>query len=131
MSQVYHAHSQHVEEADDSPTPVIDSFFSQGGNASLSTMTNFTLSEFESIWAIVESAMVTTWTMGRGRKSMTSPKDAFFMAMSVLKHCNAWDKHALDYKMKAPTFEKMIHRVFDTVEPILYEHFVKPISMTR
>ncbi|KAF0755307.1 hypothetical protein AaE_005018, partial [Aphanomyces astaci] len=131
MSQVYHAHSQHVEEADDSPTPVIDSFFSQGGNASLSTMTNFTLSEFESIWAIVESAMVTTWTMGRGRKSMTSPKDAFFMAMSVLKHCNAWDKHALDYKMKAPTFEKMIHRVFDTVEPILYEHFVKPISMTH
>ncbi|ETV83046.1 hypothetical protein H257_04789 [Aphanomyces astaci] len=113
MSQVYHAHSQHVEEADDSPTPVIDSFFSQGGNASLSTMTNFTLSEFESIWAIVESAM-----------------DAFFMAMSVLKHCNAYDKHAFDYKMKAPTFEKMIHRVFDTVELILYEHFVKPISMT-
>ncbi|ETV69461.1 hypothetical protein H257_14831 [Aphanomyces astaci] len=56
MGQVCHAApSQHVEEADDSPTPVIDSFFSQGGNASLSTMT--TQSEFKSIWAIVESAM--------------------------------------------------------------------------
>ncbi|ETV97367.1 hypothetical protein H310_09702 [Aphanomyces invadans] len=123
LSTVYQAHSQQVEEADDTPTPVIDSFFSQGGNAALTTMSNFTLAEIETIWAVVEPAMVTSWTMGRGRKSKTSPKDAFFMLLSVLKHCNAWDKHALDFNMKAPTFEKMIQRVIDI--------YVMPVNMTR
>ncbi|ETV90096.1 hypothetical protein H310_15073 [Aphanomyces invadans] len=32
--------------------------------------------------------------------------------------------------MKAPTFEKMIQRVIDIVEPILYEHYVMPVNMT-
>ncbi|ETV97304.1 hypothetical protein H310_09652 [Aphanomyces invadans] len=131
LSTVYQAHSQQVEEADDTPTPVIDSFFSQGDNAALTTMSNFTPAEIETIWALVEPAMVTSWTMGRGLKSKTSPKDAFFMLLYVLKHCNAWDKHALDFNMKAPTFEKMIQSVTVIVEPILYEHYVMPVNMTR
>ncbi|ETV69477.1 hypothetical protein H257_14847 [Aphanomyces astaci] len=40
------------------------------------------------------------------------------------------DKHALDFRMKAPTFKKMVHRVLDLVEPVLYQHYVKPLPMT-
>ncbi|ETW04933.1 hypothetical protein H310_04032 [Aphanomyces invadans] len=131
MSQLYHDHAQQVEDANDSPTPILDSFFAQGGNASLTTMMNLTLAEFESIWAIVESTVVPSWTLGRGRKSPTSTKDAFYMTLVVLKHYNPWDKHALDFRMKAPTFEKMIHRMIDLVEPVLYGHYVQPVTMTQ
>ncbi|ETV78949.1 hypothetical protein H257_07736 [Aphanomyces astaci] len=48
----------------------------------------------------------------------------------TLKHYNAWDNHALDFRMKAPTFGKIVHRVLDIVEPVLYQHYVKPSSMT-
>ncbi|ETV68646.1 hypothetical protein H257_15452 [Aphanomyces astaci] len=47
--------------------------------------------------------------------SKTTPKDALFVTLVVLKHYQMWDKHALDLGMKAPTLEKM---------PVLYEHFV-------
>ncbi|ETV63892.1 hypothetical protein H257_19177 [Aphanomyces astaci] len=101
MSQVYRKHTQQVEDTNDSPKPLIDRFYLQGGNVSLTTMMNLTLSEFESIWAVVESSMETTWTLGCGHKSTTSPKDA------------------LDIEMKAPTFEKMIHGVIGVVESVL------------
>ncbi|ETV90243.1 hypothetical protein H310_14922 [Aphanomyces invadans] len=92
-------------------------------------MMNFTTNEFEAIWAIVESTLVPMWTLGRGRKSLVSPKDAFFMALVVLKYCEPWDKHATDFGMKAPTFEKMVHRVFAAVEPVLTGHYIKHVSM--
>ncbi|ETV78481.1 hypothetical protein H257_08004 [Aphanomyces astaci] len=111
MSQVYHDYAQQV--AYDSPTPIVDRFHLQGGNAALATMINLTQPEFETIWAIVESVVVPAWTLGRGRKSPVSSKDAFFMTLVVLKHYNAWYKHALDFRMKAPTFEKMVHRVLE------------------
>ncbi|ETV68627.1 hypothetical protein H257_15437 [Aphanomyces astaci] len=44
---------------------------------------------------------------------------------------NAWAKHALDFEMKTPTFEKMIHRVIRLVEAVLYDHYVNPLSMTQ
>ncbi|KAF0747311.1 hypothetical protein AaE_007771 [Aphanomyces astaci] len=33
--------------------------------------------------------------------------------------------------MKAPTLEKMVMRVIDTVQPVLYEHFVTMPTMTE
>ncbi|ETW01730.1 hypothetical protein H310_06335 [Aphanomyces invadans] len=115
MSQIYLEHSQQVEEADDSPTPIMDHYYFQGGNNALATMVNLNQSEFETVWAIVESVL-----------------DAHFMTLAVLKHYNAWDKHALNFGMKAPpTFAKMVQRVLDLVEPVLFEHYVKPPSMTE
>ncbi|RHY95755.1 hypothetical protein DYB35_009790 [Aphanomyces astaci] len=40
MSQVYREHTQQVEDTNDSPKPLIDRFYLQGGNASLTTMIN-------------------------------------------------------------------------------------------
>ncbi|ETV71632.1 hypothetical protein H257_13090 [Aphanomyces astaci] len=64
MSQVYHDYSQQVEDADDSPTPIMDRFYLQGGNAALATMINLTQVKFETICAIVESVLVPAWTLG-------------------------------------------------------------------
>ncbi|ETV75456.1 hypothetical protein H257_10297 [Aphanomyces astaci] len=54
MSQVYREYTHQVEDTNDSPTPVMDRFYLQGDNTSLTTMKNLTLSEFESIWAVVD-----------------------------------------------------------------------------
>ncbi|ETW04845.1 hypothetical protein H310_03968 [Aphanomyces invadans] len=118
MSQINLEHSQQVEE--DFPTPIMDRYYFQGGNNALATMVNLTQCEFKMVWAIVESVLVSAWTLGRGRKSPVSAKDALFMTLAVLKHYNAWDKHALDFGTKAPTFEKMAQRVLDLVEPVLF-----------
>lgn len=59
-------------------------------------MTNFSMSEFETLWAIVEEKLNFEWCSGRGRKSSTSSKDAFMTTLGVLKHYDNRDKHAMD-----------------------------------
>ncbi|KAG6954175.1 hypothetical protein JG687_00011938, partial [Phytophthora cactorum] len=68
------------------------------------------MTEFHLLWAIVEPKLTSQWVSGRGRKSPTTPKDAFMMLLCVLKHYDTWQKHAIDFGYKCPTFEKMIHR---------------------
>jgi hypothetical protein len=82
-------------------------------------MTNFTLAEFNEVFAVVESAFNAQWVYGRERKSKTTLKDALFMALTVLKHFGTCQKHAADFKMKAPTFEKNIYKAFEIISPVL------------
>ncbi|KAK1931034.1 hypothetical protein P3T76_013623 [Phytophthora citrophthora] len=63
------------EEVVESESPVMDSFFLQGGNRVLKTMTNFTQSEYELLWSIVEGDLYGVWNLGRGGKSKTTAKD--------------------------------------------------------
>ncbi|KAF0706981.1 hypothetical protein AaE_013839, partial [Aphanomyces astaci] len=95
------------------------------------SMTNFTVTEFESLWAMVDDTMNTAWMEGRGRRSTTSPKDALFMALAVLKHFSTWEKHAPDFGYKAPTFEKLIMRVLHSVQPVLYVELIRVPSMSN
>ncbi|ETV68209.1 hypothetical protein H257_15788 [Aphanomyces astaci] len=62
---------------------------------------------------------------GRNRRSPTSPKDAMFKALTVLKHFSSWEKHAADYGFEAPTFEKLIMRRFAHFLYALYAVDVK------
>ncbi|KAF0703053.1 hypothetical protein AaE_015577 [Aphanomyces astaci] len=66
---------------------------------------------------------------GRGRKPKTTPQDALFMTLVILKHYQTWDKHAVDFDLKAPTLEKIIMRVIDIASPALYEAFVTMPTM--
>ncbi|ETV90910.1 hypothetical protein H310_14398 [Aphanomyces invadans] len=43
----------------------------------------------------------------------------------------SWQKHALDFGMKAPTMENMVMRVIHTVQSVSYEHFVNVPTMTE
>ncbi|KAF0708477.1 hypothetical protein AaE_013196, partial [Aphanomyces astaci] len=117
-----------VSERDEvSNNPIFDRFISDLGSDSVRTMTNFTASEFETLWSVVDTVMHSAWMEGRGRRSLTSPKDSLFMTLVVLKHFSSWDKHAADFGYKAPTFEKLIMRVIGVVQPVLYDISLSPI----
>ncbi|KAF0707827.1 hypothetical protein AaE_013452 [Aphanomyces astaci] len=110
--------------------PVMDKFVEDSGSEGFRTMTNFTITEFETLWSIVDDTMNAAWMEGRGRRSTTTPKDGLFMALVVLKLFAIWDKHAADFGYKPPTFEKLIIRVLTVIEPVLTDRFIalKPMS---
>ena len=124
--------ADYVEEEEvDSESPILDAYHIQGGNRVLKTLINFTLVEFNALWAFVESDVHAAWNMGRGRRPQTTAKDAMFMSLVILKHYDTWDKHAIDFGIKPNTLEKMIYRVLAVIEPVLTEEFIIPVTMTE
>ncbi|ETV79243.1 hypothetical protein H257_07308 [Aphanomyces astaci] len=117
-----------VAEENDARTynnPVIDRVIEDSGVDGFRMLTNFTPDEFEYHLSVVEMALQARWHDGRGRRPLSTPKDAHFMTLTILKYYHTWQKHALDFDINAPTLEKMIMRVVDDViSPILYAHFV-------
>ncbi|KAG3063169.1 hypothetical protein PC121_g12310 [Phytophthora cactorum] len=113
----------------DSDSPLLDDYFESGGSDAVVTLTNFTLTEFHLLWAHVEPELTSRWASGRGRKSATTAKDAFMMFLCVLKHYRTWQKYAIDFGFKAPTFEKMMYRGLEIVTPVLNKAFICPPSM--
>ena len=125
------------DDTESSVSPILDRFILEMGSGdpaladrALRTMTNMTVVEFNTLWQIVEEALVVKWNVGRGRRSTVTPKDAFMMALCVLKHYDTWDKHAQYFNMNVATFEKMIVRVFEITSPVLFGEFVNPVTMT-
>ncbi|RHY00897.1 hypothetical protein DYB25_012605 [Aphanomyces astaci] len=101
-------------DMDEAPVnPIMDKFVNVLGPEGIRSLTNFTVSEIESLWSIVDDALNAAWLEGRGRKSTTSPKNRLF-TLTVMKQFCSWDKHAADFSFKAPTFEKMIMRTVTT-----------------
>ncbi|OWZ08272.1 hypothetical protein PHMEG_00019214 [Phytophthora megakarya] len=98
---------QEKEPAVEGDAPVMTSFIQDLGP---SAMTNFTESEFSLLWEQVEEKLLPERNLGRGRRHKTTAKDAFFMSLAVLKHHDSWLKHATDFRMLPPTFEKMINK---------------------
>ncbi|KAF0775979.1 hypothetical protein DYB28_011749 [Aphanomyces astaci] len=109
--------------------PVIDKALENSGTEGYRMLTNFTPAKFEAIWGIVETPLTVRWLDGKGHKSKTTPKDALFMTLVILKNYQTWDKDAVDFDVKAPTLEKMIMRIVDVVSPALYEALVPMPSM--
>jgi hypothetical protein len=46
------------------------------------------------------------------------------MTLTVLKHGGTWDFLATPFKIKAPTFEKLVTGFIDKLVPYLYDKFV-------
>ncbi|KAF0759481.1 hypothetical protein AaE_003697, partial [Aphanomyces astaci] len=99
--------------------PIMERFTTDLGTDGIRALTNFTVSEFESLWSFVDDAMNNARMEGRGHRCATSPKEALFMALTVLKHYCTWEKHAVDFGFKAPTFQKLIMCVLAVIEPVL------------
>ena len=126
--RLFGEYSQHVEEeADDSPSPSVRALQVESPD-SIKIMTGFTDEEFNMLWMQVESVVVPAWLYGRGRKCKTDPKDVL-MALCVLKHYGTWQKHASDFHLRTATFEKIINRMFDLIEPVLFQAHVQVPSM--
>lgn len=124
--------ARHMEEdTTDCDAPIFAEYVAVDGDDTIKAMTNFSVIEFDTLWAIVENEVTIAWTLGRGRKPAVAAKDAFFITLAVLKHFDTWSKHSLDFNIGISTLEKMVHRVIVIVEPALFGRFVKPVSMTE
>ncbi|POM71989.1 Hypothetical protein PHPALM_11379 [Phytophthora palmivora] len=124
--------ARHIEdEASDSNSPILAEYLASGGDDTLNGLTNFSASELDALWVLVESAVTITWTQGRGRKPSVSGKDALFITITILKHFDTWQKHAIDFNIGMSTLEKMVHRIIQTIEPVLSPKLVKPVKMSE
>ncbi|RHY89048.1 hypothetical protein DYB37_011230 [Aphanomyces astaci] len=100
--------TEHHDSNPDTSCPVLDKVVNDAGENSMRVMTNFTRREFDVLWSIAELPLKSRWNDGRRSKSKTTPKDALFMAPTVMKQYNSWEKHAIDFCFRAPTFQKII-----------------------
>jgi hypothetical protein len=126
------------EEYHDNEAPILarfTNFIPEGAarsqpDESLRALTNFTIQEFDTLWGFVESDLAMAWTTGRGRQSFVSPRDAVFMTLTVLKHYDTRQKHAIDFDLGLSSLEKVVHKVIGIIESVLYKHLVKPVKMS-
>ncbi|KAF0710684.1 hypothetical protein AaE_012427 [Aphanomyces astaci] len=123
--------AEHQDNIPDSSCPILDRVSNDSGEEGVRVMTNFTRREFDVLWGVAELPLKARWNDGRGSKSKTTPMDALFMTLTVLKHYDSWEKHALDFGFKAPTFQKLILRVVEVVMPVFYTEFVKMPKMSE
>ncbi|DAZ98743.1 TPA: hypothetical protein N0F65_003799 [Lagenidium giganteum] len=99
------------------------------GPEGLARLTNFSAREVNGLWCDIAEDVLLSWNVGRGRRCKVTPKDVLFMVVVVLKVGGTWDALAAMFKMKGPTFEKMIMKFMVILEPIVYELCVaKPAS---
>ena len=118
------------EEVHDDEGPVLRDFEDELGESVYHSMTNFTKAEFEILWETLRPDVLFAWQRSKGRKHKTSAKDAFFMTICVIKHCNAWYKHAADFRLQPSAFERMVDKMLGVIEPILTSlYIVKPSGM--
>ncbi|ETW03784.1 hypothetical protein H310_05150 [Aphanomyces invadans] len=123
-----------VDEENDTVTysnPVIDNVIEESGAEGFRTLTNFNPMEFEIVWSVVETELQARWNDSRGRKSKTTPKNALFITLVIMKYYQTWEKHALDFDNKAPTLEKIVLRVVEVVSPLIYNYFVVMPTMEQ
>ncbi|RHY69926.1 hypothetical protein DYB38_013301 [Aphanomyces astaci] len=134
LGQCLEDYSEVVDICDDvadSLCPIFDKVLADSGEDGVRVLTNFTRREFDVLWEIVELPLKARWHDGRGSKSKTSPRDGLFMTLAVLKHYNSWEKQAMDFGFRAPTFQKLVQRVIDVVVPVFVAEFVKMPSMSE
>ncbi|KAE9113427.1 hypothetical protein PF005_g9790 [Phytophthora fragariae] len=110
------------DEEADSPSPIYHSFLRDDAS-NVSKLTNFAPIEFERLWTCLHGYLRDHWNVGRGRKCTQRPKDMLFMFLASLKHCGKWDVVASVFKIKPPTFQKMIMSFASVVSSFLYEMF--------
>jgi hypothetical protein len=127
--------ARHMDEAYDPILARFTNFIPESAarsqpDESLRAPTNFTILEFDTLWGFVESDLAMAWTTGRGRQSFVSPRDAVFMTLTVLKHYDTWQKHAVDFDLGLSSLEKVVHKIMGIIEPVLYKHLVKPVKMS-
>ena len=64
------------------------------------------------------------YNIGRGRKSPFSGNDVLFMVLTVLKHGNNWDLVGRIFKIKEPTFGRLVMKFVHLISERFYHQFV-------
>lgn len=116
------------DEEKGSESPYLDAFIERGGSAAVLEMTNFSAAEFQTLWSSVSEHILTTYNVGRGRKSPIGGKDTLFMVLTVLKNGGHWDILAKLFHMKGPTFERHILNFINIIHDVLYSIYVEKLE---
>ncbi|RHZ02228.1 hypothetical protein DYB31_013884 [Aphanomyces astaci] len=116
-------YSTHLADEPDTDTdsiaPIYDAFLKAQGLEGILTMTNFSPSEFNILWADVRSHLFKHWNVGSGRKSEVTARDLLLMLLTSLKHCGAWDVVAAVFKQKVDSFEKRVMKFLTVLYPFV------------
>lgn len=129
-SSNYGAAARHAdEEIDENEAPIMTRFLDDDANGTLKTLTNFSVTEFDTLWGLVEGTLVSLWSTGRGRRNAIAPRDALFMTLTVLKHYDTWLKHSIDFGVGLSSLEKVVHKIITAIEPVLYDRLVRAVKM--
>ncbi len=116
---------QESDDEADAECPIIDSFYGSGGNEAVLKMCKSTLPELQRLYAIMQECIVTSWNVGRKRRSTLTPMDILFMCLVVLKHGGSWDALGTIFCIKGPTFMRLITQCVSKIVPLSVERFVK------
>ena len=112
----------------DSPCPLFDTFYNEGGAEAIRSMTNVLPRNFELLWNHLSEYVTQTYNVGRGQRSKVSGKDALFITMTVLKHGGQWDMLARVFSMKGPTFEGLVTRFVSLISQFVFDCFVEKVG---
>lgn len=102
---------------------IFDTFYS-GGSAAIMDMTNFNVTEFESLWNCVSEYVSEHWNVVRGEKYAYKPFDVLFMLLTVMTHGGQRDILAQTFKIKTASFEKIITKFLQILTEPMYEEVV-------
>ena len=115
------------ESIEESPCPILDRYLEETGNESIKKITGFYYQEIGMIYDPIELDVSSKWLDGRGKKPEVTPKDAFFMMLTVFKAYSTWDIHAEAFGMHYTTFQKTVMKILKIVTPLLAaNHIHKP-----
>ncbi|ETV64188.1 hypothetical protein H257_18887 [Aphanomyces astaci] len=116
------------DEDADSNSPIYDAFLSTQGPEGIFSLTNFSPSEFDLLWADLRHFVSKNWNVGSGRKSEVSARDLLLMMLASMKHCGNWDVVALVFSQKPPTFEKRVLGYIKAVHPFFMRSYVAQLA---
>ncbi|RHY26518.1 hypothetical protein DYB32_007536 [Aphanomyces invadans] len=108
----------------DSAAPVLERFIETRGLDVVHTLTNFTLSELNTLWANIKTFVSKNWNVGGGRKCPVTGKDMLFMTLVTLKHAGTWDLIAATFEEKAATFGKRVTDFVRTLHQYLVRKYI-------
>jgi len=112
----------------DADCPIFDSFYESDGNEGIMQLTNLTSIEFRGLYHSLHDFISKTWNVGRGRKSSYKAMDVLLMTMAVLKHGGTWDWLGRMFRIKGPTFERLIVGFLEKLAPHMHDLFVKDVA---
>lgn len=109
----------------------MQSFYDNKGESRVTSMMNFTISEFFVPWGEEISELFVSFNVGRGTRCEQIPEDLFYMLFVVLYIGRTWKFHAAIFKMNLSTFKRNITSIMEPGDPLLFQLYVTEVPATR
>ncbi|ETV72161.1 hypothetical protein H257_12637 [Aphanomyces astaci] len=92
------------------------------------TMTYFSPSEFNVLWADIRMYVNKSWNVGSGRKCDVSNRDMLVMLLTTMKTGGSWDIVATIFKEASPTFQKRVMNFVRVLHPFVMRKNVNALA---